>query len=84
MRDHIAVIHDYPAVAGETLLFALFLMLDADIFNDGFREGVDHAVAGAGADDEIVGKRNDIFQIDQDDIFTLFVFQGIYDFTGKF
>lgn len=56
MKDDVAKIHDHPAVAGEALLFALFLVFGADVFDDGFGEGVYHAVAGAGADDEIVGK----------------------------
>ena len=84
MQDHIAKIYNNPAVAGEALLLAFFLMFGADIFNGGFGEGVDHAVAGAGANNEIIGKRNDFFQINKDDIFTLFVFQGVYDFTSKF
>ena len=84
MDDHIAVIHDHPAVAGEALFFALFSMPGADILDDGFGKGVDHAVAGASANNEIIGKGDDIFQVDQDDILALFIFQGIYDFAGKF
>lgn len=84
MEDDIAKVHDDPAVAGEALLFSLFLVLGADIFDGGFGEGVDHAVAGAGANNEIIGKRNDFFQINKDDVFSLFVFQGVYDFTSKF
>ncbi len=56
MKNDIAKVHDHPAVAGKALLFAFFLMFGADIFNCGFCEGVDHAVAGAGADNEIIGK----------------------------
>ena len=56
MKDDIAKVYDYPAVASEALLFAFFIMLGADIFNGGFCEGIDHAVASAGANDEIIGK----------------------------
>ncbi len=84
MENYIAKVYDYPAVAGEALLFAFFLMVGTDVFNGGFCEGVDHAVAGAGADDEIISKRYDIFQVDKDDVFPLFVFKGIYDFTSKY
>jgi hypothetical protein len=56
MHDYVAIIYDYPAVAGEALQFAFFLMLGADVFNGGFGERVYHAVAAAVADDEIIGK----------------------------
>lgn len=56
VEDDIAKIHNDPAVAGEALLFALFLVFGADVFNDRFCEGVDHAVAGAGTNNEIIGK----------------------------
>ncbi len=84
MEDNIAKVHDDPAVAGEALLFAFFLMFDANVFYDGFGEGVDHTVAGAGANDEIIGKGYDVFQVDKDDVFSLFIFKGVYDFTSKF
>ncbi len=56
MEDDIAKVHDHPAVAGEALLFAFLVVLGADVFNNGFCEGVDHAVAGAGTNNEIIGK----------------------------
>ncbi len=84
MNNNIAVIYDYPAVAGEALLFSSFFMFGANIFDGGFGERVYHAVTGAGADDEIVGKRDDFFQIYQDDVFPFFIFKGVYDFTSKF
>lgn len=56
MKDNIAKIHDHPAVAGESLLFAFFLEFGTNIFNDRLCESIDHAVTGAGTDDEIVGK----------------------------
>jgi hypothetical protein len=84
MQDHIAIINDHPAIAREALLFSFFPMFGANVFNGGLGECVQHAVAGAGADNKIVGKRDDVFQIDQDNIFTLFVFQGVYNFTSKF
>ena len=84
MQDHIAKINDDPSVAGEALLLAFFLMFGADIFNGGFCERIQHAVAGAGADNKIISERDDFLQVHQDNIFTLFVFQGVYDFTSKF
>ena len=84
MDNHIAIIYDHPAIAGEALLLSFFLMFGANIFDGSFGKRVDHAVTGAGADNKIVGKRNDVFQVYQDDIFALFVFKGVYDFTCKF
>lgn len=84
MHDHIPIIHNDPAIAGEPLLFSLFIMFGADVFDGGFGERVQHAVAGAGADDEIVGKRDNIFKVDQDNILPFFVFKGIYDFACEF
>lgn len=84
MEDDIAKIHDDPAVAGKALLFAFFRVLGADVFNDRFCERVDHAVTGAGANNEIIGKGNDVFQVNKDDVFPFFIFKGVYDFTSKF
>ncbi len=84
MEDDVAKIHDHPAVAGKALLFAFFLVFGANVFNDGLCKRVYHAVAGAGTNDEIIGKRNDVFQVNKDDVFSLFVFKRVYDFTSKF
>ena len=56
VEDDIAKVHNDPAVAGEALLFAFFCMFGADVFDNGFGERVDHTVAGAGTNDEIIGK----------------------------
>lgn len=84
MHDHVPEIHHHPAVAGKSLLFALLLIFLADVVHGGAGERVQHAVAGAGADDEIVGERNDVFQVQQDDVFPFFIFKGVYDFTSEF
>lgn len=84
MDNHIAIVHDHPAVAGMPLLFPLLSMFFADFFHGGIREGIEHAVTGTGANDKVIGKGNDILQVHQDNVFTLFVFQGVYDFAGKF
>ncbi len=56
MQDHVAVIHDHPTVTGEALFFALLLVIGADIVDGGIGERVYHAVAGAGADNKIIGE----------------------------
>ena len=65
-------------------MFPFFLMFGANVFDGGFGECVDHAVTRARTDYKIVSKRDDIFQIYQDDIFAFFVFKGVYDFACKF
>ena len=84
MQYHIAKISDHPAIASQALLFSLLLIFNANIIHHRIREGIDHAVAGTGADDEIISKGNNFLNIDQDNIFTLFIFQGVDDFTSKF
>jgi hypothetical protein len=84
MYDRIAIIHDHPAVAGKALLLSLFVIFGSDVIYNGIRQCIEHAVAGAGANNKIVGKRDNALQVDQDNIFPLFVFKGVYNFAGKF
>jgi len=84
MNNNIAVIHDYPAVAGDALLLALLFMFGANVFDGGVGKRIDHAVTGAGANNEIVSKGYDFFQVYQDNIFPFFVFKGVYNFACKF
>ncbi len=75
MHDYITVIDNYPSITGKALLFTFFLMFVANVFDGGLGESIDHAVTGAGTDDEIVSKRDDVFQVYQDNIFTFFFFK---------
>lgn len=84
MNNNIAVIQDHPAITGEALLLSPFIMLGFHVVNRGIGKRVDHTVTGAVADNEIICKRDDFFQIYQNYIFTLFVFKGVYNFTSKF
>jgi hypothetical protein len=45
------------------LLLSLFPMFGLNVLNSGIGKRVDHAVAGAGADYEIVCKRDNFFQV---------------------
>ena len=38
-------------------------------------QGIEHAVAGAGAQDEVVGKGSDIFDVEQENVLAFFVFE---------
>ena len=84
MYDYISIIHNDPAVTGEALLLPLFIVFGANIFNGGLGECVEHAVTGAGTNDEIVSKGDNIFKVYQDYILPFFIFQGVYDFTCEF
>ena len=84
MHHHVAVIHDHPAVAREALFFAFLAMFFADILQYRVGEGVEHTVAGAGAEDKVIGKGNHIFDVKQDDILPLFILKGVDDFTCQF
>ena len=84
MNNYITIIYDYPAVTGKALEFAPSFMRGANIVDVGFCKRVQHTVTGTAADNEIISKGNDIFKIDQDYIFALFFFKGVYDFMCKF
>jgi hypothetical protein len=45
----------------------------------GGSQGVQHAVAGSGADDEVIGKRGYLFDVEQDDVFAFFIFECVDD-----
>lgn len=63
MDDHIAIIHNDPAIACKTLFFAFLVMSGSHIIQGRVGERVQHAIAGAAADDKIIGKGNNIFDI---------------------
>lgn len=83
MHDHVAVIHQHPAVARQAFFPAFLAMFLAHIFQYRIGQRVQHAVAGAGAQHEIIGERNNIFEIEQDDIFAFFIFERVDEFTSK-
>ena len=84
MYNDITIVHDHPAITGKALLLSLFTVFGLDVFNGGIGKRIDHTVTGAGTDNEIVCKRDNFFQVNQNYIFTLFVFKGVYNFTSKF
>lgn len=83
MQDHISKIDYDPTVAGVALLFGFLLVFLADFIDGGIGESIEHAVTRAGANDKIIGKGGYIFDVHQDDVFALFVFEGINDITCK-
>lgn len=83
MDNHIAIIHDNPAVSGVPLFFGFLFELLANIVDGTAGERVEHSVAGAGTNDEIIGEGGYAFQVEQDNVFPFFVFKGVDDFAGK-
>ena len=84
MDDNVPIIEHKPAFAGLTFDSSFFLVIFLGCFEHAFGKRVEHAVAGAVADDEIIGKRCHVFNVKKQDVFTLFVLQGFDDFMGKF
>jgi len=84
VHNHVAVIEQEPAFPGLSLQAAFFLVIFLRRFQHGFGERGQHAVAGAVAYNEIISKRCDIFDVEKQDVFTLFVLQGIDDFMREF
>ncbi len=56
VHDHIAIIEYEPAFVGYTGDAALFLVIIFRGFEHAFGERVEHAVAGAVANDEVISK----------------------------
>lgn len=83
MDDHVAKVHHQPAIVGFALDAAVLFVLAFDRLQHRLGERVQHAVTRPCADDEIIGKGRDLLDIDQQNVFTLFVFQGIHNGTGK-
>ncbi len=83
MHNDIAVIQQQPAVAGISFDFPFLFEFFMNVFRCAFGERVQHAVAGAGADDEIIREGGNVFQVHQNNIFSFFVFERIDNFACK-
>lgn len=83
MHNHIAKIHDEPAFTRLTFHTSLFLIVLFCGLEYAFGERIKHTVTGAVADNKIIGKGCDILDVEEQDIFALFVLQGIDDFMCK-
>lgn len=84
MNDNIPVVHDKPAFLRFAVHAALFLVIFFCRFEHTFGERIQHSVAGAVADDKIIGKGCNVFDIEKQNILTLFVLQGFDDLMCKF
>lgn len=84
MHDHIAIIEHQPAFVSLALDASFFLVVLFGRFQHTFGERVQHAVAGAVANHEIICEGRDVLDVQKQDVFTLFVLQGGDDLMCKF
>jgi hypothetical protein len=83
MHNHVAEIHDEPALARLAFDAPFFLVILFGCLENAFCQCVEHTVTGAVANNEIIGKGCDIFDVKKQDVFALFVLQGVDDFMCK-
>jgi hypothetical protein len=84
MHNDIAVVQDEPAFFRLSFHTTFFLVILLGGFQHGLGKRVEHSVAGAITDDEIIGKRCNVFNVEKQDVFALFVLQGRDDLMCKF
>ena len=84
MDNNISIIHDQPASVGLSFDSAFPFVLCMRFFDHPIGQGIQHAVAGGGADDKVIREGSNLFDIQQDNIFPFFIFKGIDNGTGKF
>ena len=84
MDYHIAVIEHQPALLRLAFHTAFFLVLLFRRLDNRLGQRVEHTVAGAVTYDKIIGERCNVFDVEKQDVFTLFVLQGFDDFMSKF
>ena len=84
MHHNIAVIDYQPAGIGLPFDVAFPFMLNERLLDDTISQGIQHTIAGGSTDDEVIGERNEFFNIQQEDIFAFLVFQGIDNCVCKF
>ena len=84
MYDHITIIKHEPAFLGLSLDASFFLVILFGFFQHAFGKRVQHAVAGAVANHEIICEGRDVLDVQKQDVFALFVLQGGDDFVCKF
>jgi len=84
VNHHVTVVEHDPSTGRIAFDLSFLLVVLADGFVHALGERVEHTVAGAVADDEVIGERSYILDVDQQDVFAFFIFQGIDDGAGKF
>ena len=75
MHNNVPIVNNDPAFVRLPLFLALLAVCLMDGIDGCVCEGAEHAVAGAGAQHEIVGKGCNVFDVEQEDVFAFFVFE---------
>ncbi len=83
MHNYVAVVQDKPALLCLPLDATFFLMFQFCRLEHTLGQRVEHTVAGAVADHEIICKGCDVLNVEQQDVFTLPVFQRFDNFMSK-
>ena len=84
MHNYVTIIEHEPAFLSLPFDPSFFLMFLFGCFQHTFGKRVEHTVAGAVANDEIICKRRDVFDVEKQDVFALFVLQGSDNYMCKF
>lgn len=74
MQNNISKVHQQPTIFRLSFHAAADLERLLYLLYGSIGKGLDHAVTGPGTYDEVFSKNCDILNIDQDDVFPLFVF----------
>ena len=84
MHDHIPIVEQKPAFVGLPLYAAFFLIVFLGRFQHPFGKRIQHTVAGAITEDEIIGKGRNVLDVQKQDVFALSILQGFNNFMCKF
>jgi hypothetical protein len=84
MDNNIAVVHDQPTVVGFSFYSAFPFMFFMRFFDHSIGQSIQHAVAGGGTNNKVIREGSNLFNIQQENIFAFFIFQGIDNGTRKF
>ncbi len=84
MDNNIPVVYDHPARIRSPFDAAFLFMIQAGFFYHSVCKSVQHSIACGGANNKIICEGDDTLKIEQDDILSFFVFQGIDNRVRKF
>lgn len=80
MHDNIAIIQQNPSRIGIAFRQACFMKFRLHFARDLVGQTLEHPITRSADDDKIVSKGCDVFDIKDNDIFSLFIFNKICDF----
>lgn len=81
MNDRVSQVENHPTAGRLPLGLAVNLVFLFHIDHDCFGQAVEHTIAGAVANDKVIGERGHLMDIHEKDIFALFFFKGVDDGT---